>query len=113
MTITAITEKTISTETEMGELLVKILHRLDRQTQKTEFLQAENAELRQRIEKLERADNEDLPIMQPRKTANKWKQVILGNKPVEQEETPTYQKAVHGAKYETTSPVHSSTARKE
>lgn len=48
------TSETPSLKTELGELLVKILHRLDRQTQKTELLAAENAELRKRVEELER-----------------------------------------------------------
>lgn len=88
MTITAITEKTISTETELGELLVKILHRLDRQVQKVEFLQAENAELRQRVEKLEREKQTS-------------------------EVAESYVKGIHGLKYEIGTPQHSSTARKE
>lgn len=104
MTITAITEKTISTETELGELLVKILHRLDRQTQKVEFLQAENAELRQRVEKLERERTNYTTAETAMQEA-----ILLKRDNSGQLQAVS---GIHGAKYEVTSPAHSSTARK-
>lgn len=57
MTITAITEKKISIETNLAELLAKVLSQSDTQRQHIEMLRAENKELRQRVEKLEQAKN--------------------------------------------------------
>lgn len=46
--------ETSSIQTELAELLVKILHRLDRQDHQASQLAAENAELRKRVDELER-----------------------------------------------------------
>ena len=53
MTITAITQQTISTETALAELLLAILTKQDKLQQKLEILQAENKDLRKRLDTLE------------------------------------------------------------
>lgn len=53
MTITGITSTTISTETALVELLLAILTKQDKLQQKLEILQAENKDLRNRLDTLE------------------------------------------------------------
>lgn len=53
MTIHSITQQTISTETAIAELLLAVLTKQDKLQQKLEILQAENKDLRRRVDLLE------------------------------------------------------------
>lgn len=98
MTITSITEQTITTETELAELLVKILHRLDRQTQKAEMLEAENADLRKRVEKLEQGQVQRFdPLLSIEEINKDHARAVV---------------AIGKELYANKEPIHSSTARK-
>jgi len=53
VTLTGIVQQTISTETALAELLLKVLSEQDRLKTKLEIVQAENAELKQRLARAE------------------------------------------------------------